>query len=650
MNRALYDQYNARFMKLDAVGRSFIVSDLFRQVAANHHSALVGPRGSGKTTFLKMLTLPALATWQHKLKAQIVGEMEYFAVYAPSDYAWFPDFRVASRERYNSGLDQLLAGSIFRHHLLKAMLDATQQQFDGRLLQDKLLAKFHLNASESTEIEFARILNETWQLAPKFSGLFGLRIACSLRIKALQRLLTESASRQLDEPAVQKDNPYIADYFYDDIVSFMDTRNHFFTNALKCCVCFDELEIAPRQIKTTIVKSARSADQRLYIKISASPYDEDLEEIYDPRMPMGEHDYTPIVLSYARTQDSRTFSSQLFKAMAAGYELKVTPEELLGSSRMEMQEAGSIGIYDRPAQLRSKQRKRRSRYSLGGANQKSFAELYEKDETFKRYLRSRDIWDVEHFQDLPEGIKAQDIRKIIGPVIVRNEYFRPTAERDRRTVERRLRTLKRIPDIYTGAESILAMCEGNPRWIIGTLKPLFDEYQKLGKSGPVARHLQAERLTKTIVTFLSLLAAIPATDNDSSEALSIVDLIERIGDFFEGQILGRKFNPDPVTTVVVDKRLPADHQIAFGRAINQGAFVLVPDRLKDFQLGKIEKYRFRMTYLFAPLYHFPLVLGRANQLSTILENKDKSASIEPPSVPYQGLLFSLFQATEGEDM
>src|SRR5690242_3945287 len=121
MNKSLYDQYNARFMRLDSVGRGFIYSDLFKEVAENNHSALVGPRGSGKTTLLKMLSLPALASWRHRFRAQLIESMEYFAVYAPSDYAWFPDFRLSNRIRFNEEVDQQIATSIFRHHLLKAV-------------------------------------------------------------------------------------------------------------------------------------------------------------------------------------------------------------------------------------------------------------------------------------------------------------------------------------------------------------------------------------------------------------------------------------------------------------------------------------------------------------------------------------------------
>jgi energy-coupling factor transporter ATP-binding protein EcfA2 len=627
-------------MRLDSVGRTFIYSDLFRQVAANHHSALVGPRGSGKTTLLKMLSLPALLSWRHKMRSSLIDSMDYFSVYAPSDYAWFPDFRLSSRTRHNEEADQLIAASIFRHHLLKAILDATQFLFAEDLVKDRHLKRFALPNNEKKIAAFAEALNDGWSLEAKFVGLFGLRVACSKRIQRLQRLLTESASRLIPTPEILERHEFIGDYFYDDLVTFLDARDNFFPGAPKCCVCFDELEIAPNQIKKMIVKSARSADQRLYIKISASPYDEDIDELYDPRMPMGEHDYTPIILSYARISDARAFSSQLFRAMAAGYGLSITPQDLLGPTTMEVQDEGGQSTYDRPEELSRKSRSRQG-YGIGSANQRSFAQLFEKDASFRKYLRERNISNVNKLEQLSERARAQDVRKIVATVAVRNQYFRATLGREKRSVERRLRTLKRIPDIYTGAESVLAICEGNPRWMIGTLKPLFEAYVSAGNSRSVPRFMQAERLTKTIVTFLSLLAAIPAS-NTADSLESIIDLIERIGHYIENQILSKRFNADPVTTVIVDNQLSRAELIAFGRAINQGAFVLVPDRRREFQLGKIDKYRFRMTHLFAPLYHFPLVLGRSNRLSLILAGvRDLEDPAEP--LPYQGLLFDVFQ-------
>ena len=86
------------------------------------------------------------------------------------------------------------------------------------------------------------------------------------------------------------------------------------------------------------------------------------------------------------------------------------------------------------------------------------------------------IWDgerlnSEHMHVLPENLKAADIRKIISIVAVRDEFlFELAQEVPNRKRHRRLRSKKVVPEIYTGAQAIFSICEGNPRWLIGLIR------------------------------------------------------------------------------------------------------------------------------------------------------------------------------------
>ena len=56
------------------------------------HSVLLGPRGWGKTTLLKMLTRPALDAWAQQHGSEFHRPREpspaFEAVYVPSDVRW----------------------------------------------------------------------------------------------------------------------------------------------------------------------------------------------------------------------------------------------------------------------------------------------------------------------------------------------------------------------------------------------------------------------------------------------------------------------------------------------------------------------------------------------------------------------------------
>jgi hypothetical protein len=57
---------------------------------------------------------------------------------------------------------------------------------------------------------------------------------------------------------------------------------------------------------------------------------------------------------------------------------------------------------------------------------------------------------------------------------------------------------------------------------------------------------------------------------------------------------------------------------AIGTAVNQGAFVLVPNRKGETTGGTVEGSRFRLSYLLAPDFQLPLTFGAQINLSSIL--------------------------------
>jgi hypothetical protein len=81
---------------------------------------------------------------------------------------------------------------------------------------------------------------------------------------------------------------------------------------------------------------------------------------------------------------------------------------------------------------------------------------------------------------------------------------------------------------------------------------------------------------------------------------------------------------------------------ALGMALNAGAIVCASDDSHTGVLGSLRGKRFRLSYIFAPHYCIPLVLGRHLTLREIVKRTSKpkqSASWEP----------TLFALAEDED-
>ncbi|XIA63357.1 ATP-binding protein [Bradyrhizobium sp. TZ2] len=335
--QSLFESFNARSLEPEQVGRGFIFSPAFVDVAARSNSVVLGPRGSGKTTLLKMLTLPALKNWWKRDKnaeiQRLMAELDFVSIYVPSDFTWYPDFRRPIKTQPPKDTDDLLSYSLFRSHVLLAICDTIAHMGDPALADDRYLSKFWISRDEVLADNASKLLARGWGLSLEVGGYFGLRSAVTARIRSIQHLLTVTAMRPLEASSLIADYPYLSATFFDDLREFGNVFEHVYGRKQKWAACFDELEIAPDPVKTPIWQSGRSFDPRFLIKISASPYDEGLTELLQPQMPMVAHDFREIDLSSQPRREIDRFSRRMFTKLCN--EVGISPiraELLLGPS------------------------------------------------------------------------------------------------------------------------------------------------------------------------------------------------------------------------------------------------------------------------------------------------------------------------------
>src|ERR1039458_2564544 len=96
---SIYGAFNARWLSPEDVARAFVPTNHYRSLVKFQHSLLMGPRGCGKTTLLKMLTKPAQDYW-HKERCRQEPELrrsfdrpDFVAIYIPSDVRWAFELR-----------------------------------------------------------------------------------------------------------------------------------------------------------------------------------------------------------------------------------------------------------------------------------------------------------------------------------------------------------------------------------------------------------------------------------------------------------------------------------------------------------------------------------------------------------------------------
>lgn len=82
------EPFNAKAMSYAEVARTFVPSTKFTQLAGAWNSVLVGPRGGGKTTLFKMLSVEGQEAWTGAATELYKKTVGYTGIYVPSDIAW----------------------------------------------------------------------------------------------------------------------------------------------------------------------------------------------------------------------------------------------------------------------------------------------------------------------------------------------------------------------------------------------------------------------------------------------------------------------------------------------------------------------------------------------------------------------------------
>jgi energy-coupling factor transporter ATP-binding protein EcfA2 len=608
---ALFDTYNARFLDPRTIARSFIVpQSVFALLCKNENSLVIGPRGSGKTTLMKMLRPSALRAWKHESKVQYLKSISFSAVYVASDSGWNSRLALIKPDHPEFKIFEILQNATFVTYLMASMLDAVSEAASIDDKDDEELQKFRIRLNNNQEGQLSFELAKRWQLDLEFSSFRAMRFALEDRISLIDHIYFQIATLEKKiELSQLQDYRFLSIDLVAAIKSFVTTVNELCEIPERVwAFCFDEVEILHPTFELSLLRSLRSTkDQKIRFKISASPFSRTQFAEADSTVPMGGHDFTPITLTYARKHEGVRFSRHMLEALLNEAGLKASPSSLFGSSKFEPSRPQEGGDQKRP-------------YAKGGERYSDLKELERDDPAFAAYLERRNI-NLEDVDGKSEDARAE-IRKLIQIAEIRREFGATNILQTPGGSIARYRSRKRIGDLYTGAESILTICDGNPRWLIGLMRPLIDEAKRRHR---VSRSAQARSISTAIARFLSLLTTIPFPESPQRQ-LPITKIIDEIGSFFFADITNREFKTEPYLSFFVDDRLSENEVNAIGAALNQGAFVFIPSQETEHCTGDIRNKRFRVSYLLCPRYKLPLMYGQSAPLSRILHRKSSGSS------------------------
>jgi energy-coupling factor transporter ATP-binding protein EcfA2 len=599
---SIFDAYNARNHQPHDVAKTFVPSTHYDKLARNSHTLLVGPRGSGKTTLLKMLQQAALEAWQHALAQNYREAINYTGVFIPFDQSWNAQMKSLGRGHLDQKHHQLLSLAAVTTHILKALVSAMYTRKYGS--QYAVTPHRRVTLDDSQEARLVTELAKAWYIENIVPSLKALKHALTLRLSRIFEIASQESycdTAERDDRFV--DNPLLHIHFLRATSHAIEVFNDFANDDYgKWALLFDELELAPECVYQELTKSLRSFDDRCLIKLSLSPFTEEvrfLEEVTDP---MPGHDFDVIPLWHAHKETGFRFCEDLLAAMLARNKLPpAQAEKIFGDS-----------LFD---PLRKNRAAIQSTYKPGSPRQRAFHNLEMKDLSFRKYIKQRGL-NLDILHTYTEDERAQDIRKIM-PLVVIRDAFRTSDDMNNRSVKRTLRSRKN-PNLYSGAKSLFTIVEGNPRWFLGIIAPLIDAYKGDRK---VSVNLQSTAIKEAANRFKALLRTIPCPPiAEGSQSHGLLALLDIVGKYFFKTVVSGEFDPDAIGSFKIDSHPSRELLSSLRLAINSGAIVYVPDKREMtliLRSDNLKGKRFRLSYLLAVTYKLPIRLGRSVALSNI---------------------------------
>lgn len=543
-----------------------------------------------------MLQQPALESWNHEQAEQYCRRIDFTGIFVSTDVSWSEQLEALGEDDIDLQTHRLLSISAFTthtlHSLVEAMLNRTEPSDKGFLREIR-----RIQLPQGMEEDLARSLRSAWHLTAAIPSLLSVKHALTARLSEIKEIASrEAVCGSLGRSQRLASIEYLHIHFVQAAAFAVERFNDLAgERGAKWALMFDELELAPKWIRDYLLKSLRGSSRHFLFKLAMSPSAPDVHTFEGELAASPGHDFEQIALWYAEKNDGYAFCERLWYSMLADRELEpIDPREALGRSEFET----LVGEWSGAG----------TAYTPGSRLGKRFIRFAEADESFKNYLTRRGV-DPYHLEKIEGEQRAADVRKV-APLLAVREFFLSDGKRRGR----------KSAALYAGADSIFAISEGNPRWFIAIAGRLLDGIK--GSERKIPQSIQARELMNAAQRFSAMLRTIPAPAVGQSSR-GLLSIVRAAGEFFHKGVADTEFNPDPPGTFIVDSRLSDDVVASLERALNAGALVYVPDDASQYILRSLRGKRFRLSYLLAPIYGFPLRLGRPVALGSILAEPGK---------------------------
>lgn len=591
MNELIWDHYNARGLTPEMVASTFVAPSQFALIDTPRNTVVLGARGSGKTTILRMFEPRAQVSWAVQNNALKVSAS--LGIFVPIDASW-----LASLRQTVSGAAAAIDWStaalcIYSLAVARAVVDVMVYRTKDPVGK---ASAYGLSMTRDDETRWCKEVSDLLMLTSPGVTFRDLRFQITSDLARFpQRLLGMDGAGRDSLFTALSDPVLIAATACDLFNTLVEEPNR------RWLLLCDEIEIAPSIVRERLFRALRATPSPLIVKLALTPVVRGLgRELAEQPMPA--NDFDTVSLSYASKEDASAKRSREKFCVAIWSQMceekfASASEETMSPFRVLVQPDLSGSIRRRGATPQRRNASPEDRYGP------LFIELCKVDASFANYLQSKDITPERLHLCTPEQFDAV-VRKV-APLAELRLYFFSSAQSGRTLASRR------SPALYTGAKKLFQLSEGHPRWLKSTLGTLLT---KLDKNNTISVASQAAEIRSATERLLSRIRAIPTQSTESSA----FDLLEGLGVYFKNEVLGVKFKADPALSFKVDPNISDAIAKAIEDCLFIGALVPMTEEISGLIQDGVSGKRLRLSNWLAPHYRLPLITGKSVLLSTVL--------------------------------
>jgi energy-coupling factor transporter ATP-binding protein EcfA2 len=605
-NFQIFDSFNARHSSYEEIAQTFVSNEDFFEIVKNNHTFILGPRGCGKTTMFKMLTASAQYYWNplNPNELRLKETLPFIAIYIPSDELWKDQLRkVIGPIESDKELLNFITNALITLNVLSNFCSNIQNYIE-----------INCNRNIENEYKFCLKLIKIWKLNNCVADLHDINLSLSLR---KDNLLNKLKSHILNKKYGNIKELEFEEFYHTDFLDALRNGLNSFEDVFfngkrtKWAICFDELELVSKSFIKLLVSKLRTTPANIVFKLSSGPLTE-----FENSIAQVFHDFEIVKMwpfSYTEEERYMKFCEEIAKKRISNFINKNSVPTQTTNFESLFGKINYKNSLKTEFDFEVKDVKENEEYSLTWF---AFKELAKRDKTFYSVLISRGI-DPKNPIPISEIMSSSFHRKV-KEIVINRLIFNKYKDGKYDGQKSRKEYL-----IYHGKESILRVCEGNPRFIINIMNELFNEIEDIGKL-EFSSDLQAKVIKNVSSRFNAMLNTYPTTISINGQSIDLKWLIQKIGTYFQNEVNIGPFKVNPANSFLVKSETikPAILKlIHFG--VGLGAFIKI-DKTSDDIVIDNHTTRFRISYLLNPEFKLPLRLYSSIKLNSIIQYNNTS--------------------------